>query len=43
LECEVTEIKNDHIIVLCKNEWKLGEEKNMNLPFAILDLNILEE
>lgn len=43
LTCEVTEIHDDHIVVVCKNGVKLGERKNMNLPGAIVDLPTLTE
>jgi pyruvate kinase len=43
LTCEVTEVHEDHVIVICKNACKLGERKNMNLPGAIVDLPTLTE
>jgi len=43
LTCEVVEIGDDFITVLCKNACKLGEKKNMNLPGAIIDLPTLTE
>jgi pyruvate kinase len=43
LTCEVTEINDDHVVVICKNGVKLGERKNMNLPGAIVDLPTLTE
>ena len=41
LTCEVSEIHDDHVIVICKNGCKIGERKNMNLPGAIVDLPTL--
>lgn len=41
LTCEVTEIHDDHVVVVCKNACKLGERKNMNLPGCIVDLPTL--
>ena len=32
LTCEVKEVHDDHVIVLCKNGCKIGERKNMSLP-----------
>lgn len=43
LTCEVTEIKDDHVVVECKNSCTIGERKNMNLPGAIVDLPTLTE
>lgn len=43
LTCEVTEVHEDSVMVLCKNSCKLGERKNMNLPGAIVDLPTLTE
>jgi len=41
LTCEVTECKEDHVVVKCKNSCTLGERKNMNLPGAVVDLPTL--
>ena len=41
LTCVVTEVKDDHVIVECKNGCTIGEKKNMNLPGAIVDLPTL--
>jgi pyruvate kinase len=41
LTCEVTEIGENWVKVLCKNAMRLGERKNMNLPGAIIDLPTL--
>lgn len=43
LTLEVTEIGNDFVNVVCKNGYKLGEKKNMNLPGLIVDLPTLTE
>lgn len=43
LTCEVCEIGDDFVTVICKNSCKLGEKKNMNLPGAIIDLPTLTE
>jgi pyruvate kinase len=43
LTCEVTEIFDGGVKVLVKNDCKLGERKNMNLPGAIIDLPTLTE
>lgn len=43
LTCEVKEIHDDHVIVVCLNDVKLGERKNMNLPGAIVDLPTLTD
>lgn len=43
LTCEVQSIQDDHIVVTCLNSWKLGEQKIMNLPGAIIDLPALTE
>lgn len=43
LTCEVVEIKDDHVVVECKNSCTIGERKNMNLPGAIVDLPTLTE
>lgn len=43
LTCEVVEIKDDHVVVECKNGCTIGERKNMNLPGAIVDLPTLTE
>lgn len=43
LTCEVTEVHEDHVVVLCKNSVKLGEKKNMNLSGASVDLPTLTE
>lgn len=43
LTCEVVEIKDDHVVVECKNACTIGEKKNMNLPGAIVDLPTLTE
>jgi len=43
LSCEVTEIHDNHVVVLCNNGCKIGERKNMNLPCAIIDLPVLQE
>ena len=41
LTCEVTDVHEDHVVVICKNSCTIGEMKNMNLPQAIIDLPIL--
>jgi len=43
LTCEVTEVHDDHVVVLCKNGCVIGERKNMNLPKAKVDLPVLQE
>jgi len=43
LTCEVTEIQENGVMVVCKNSAKLGEKKNMNLPGAVVDLPTLTE
>lgn len=43
LTCEVTEIQENGVIVICKNSARLGEKKNMNLPGAVVDLPTLTE
>ena len=43
LTCEVVEIFDDYVVVVCKNACKLGERKNMNLPGAIVDLPTLTD
>lgn len=43
LTCEVTEIQENGVMVVCKNGAKLGEKKNMNLPGAVVDLPTLTE
>ena len=40
---EVAEIHDTEIIVDVKNNFKLGEKKNMNLPGCIVDLPTLTE
>lgn len=37
LTCEVTEVHDDHVVVICKNNFKLHEKKPINLPGAIID------
>jgi len=41
LTCQVKEIMEDSIKVICLNGCKLGERKNMNLPGVIVDLPTL--
>jgi len=43
LTCEVVEIFDGGVNVIVKNNCKLGEKKNMNLPGAIIDLPTLTE
>jgi len=43
LTCEVAEILEGGVKVIVKNNCKLGEKKNMNLPGAIIDLPTLTE
>lgn len=43
LTCVVVEVKDDHVIVECKNSCTIGERKNMNLPGAIVDLPTLTD
>lgn len=43
LTCEVSEIFDGGVKVIVKNNAKLGEKKNMNLPGAIIDLPTLTE
>lgn len=43
LTCEVVEILDAGIKVICKNSHKLGERKDIILPGAILDLQPLTE
>jgi len=43
LTCEVTEILENGVKVQVKNNAKIGEKKNMNLPGAIVDLPTLTE
>ncbi len=35
LVCEVQEIHDEHVQVICKNSVRLGEKKNVNLPGSI--------
>jgi len=43
ITCEVSEIFEGGVKVIVKNNAKLGEKKNMNLPGAIIDLPTLTE
>ena len=43
LTCEVTEIQDEHVVVLVKNNIRLGEKATMSLPGAIIDLPTLTE
>merc|ERR1719491_2920835 len=43
LTCEVTEIGENQVTCQVKNNCRLGERKNMNLPGAIVDLPTLTE
>ena len=38
---EVIEIRETEVVVIVKNNFTLGEKKNMNLPGAIVDLPTL--
>jgi pyruvate kinase len=43
LACEVKECFEESVRVIIKNDYKLGEKKNMNLPGCNIDLPTLTE
>lgn len=43
LSCEVKECYEDYVKVVCKNDYRLGEKKNMNLPGCSVDLPVLTD
>ena len=43
LECEVTEVAENGVMVEIKNNYILGEKKVMHLPGASLDMNVLTD
>ena len=43
LECEVTDVAANGVMVEIKNNWVLGEKRPMHLPGAHLDLPVLTE
>ncbi len=43
LSCEVKECYEDYVKVIIKNDYLLGEKKNMNLPGCTIDLPTLTE
>lgn len=42
-KCEVTEVNEDHVVVTCKNKFKMGEHKNVRLPGANIEYPPLSE
>lgn len=43
LVVQVKEVFADHILVVCKNDYNLGEKKNVNLPGCKVNLPTLTE
>mmetsp|Transcript_19353 Transcript_19353/g.29670 ORF Transcript_19353/g.29670 Transcript_19353/m.29670 type:complete len:396 (+) Transcript_19353:156-1343(+) len=43
LTCDVTEIHDEFVQVVCKNSIRLGEKKSVNLPGSIIDMPSLTE
>ena len=40
---EVTEVKDKHVVTVCKNAYKMGENAVLRVPGATIDMSPLTE
>lgn len=41
--CEITETHDDHIIVVCKNDFMISDKMKINLPGAVVGIETVTE